>query len=109
MGVNGGCDADRDSYDAMVLLTGRNDLKDAGAYANVNRLCARNPAIVAIASPLSDEGELSTVFSRLLVHELGHLMGSLHDGDSPGLDLSGVYNQKPVPCPERQPDVSNCR
>jgi len=104
--VNSMCDADRDSYDAMVLITGRTDFVDGAGYASVYNLCKSAPVIIMKARPLGNgpaldsKGDLSPVWSRLLAHEVGHLMGARHDGDVAKQDDTGAYHQQPVPCPD---------
>merc|ERR1711974_459395 len=105
-----GCDGDRDSYDAMVLLTGRYDFGDMGqpggsiGYAFTGQVCTIAPCI-ALTLRLDNEepGNHELVMANLLAHEFGHLLGSDHDGDKP-MNPHGIYkgSSAVVPCPQSQ-------
>jgi len=84
--VNGACDAEQDSYDAMVLFTGRGDeLADVGqdismGYAFRGAICKIAPT-TALTLRLDGKGMHDLATGRLLSHEFGHLFGSNHDGE----------------------------
>jgi len=102
--TNDACDAEDDSYDAMVLFTGRaeqlSDVRPNGAmgYAMVGGLCGIAPASV-LTLRMDGKGMHSPSTGRLLAHEFGHLFGSHHDGDRVTWG-SGPYRNQVVPCPE---------
>ena len=78
--VNGACDAEEESYDAAILFVGREDFADKGGMALVGGVCGTHPAIV-VSTTLTN-GQVSTILGKLTAHEVGHLLGALHDGDS---------------------------
>merc|ERR1711974_168335 len=106
--VNSMCDGDRESYDAMVMLTARNDFTDQGfmpgrsiGYAMRGQVCTNAPVIVLLL--LLDEkekGQHTSTMPQLLAHEFGHLLGSNHDGDGNTMSLKNtIYeNHQRVPC-----------
>jgi len=104
--VNSQCDGDRDSYDAMVLLTGRYDYRDMRpggsiGYALTGQVCTIAPT-VTLTLRLDQQGGHSLVMPRLLAHEFGHLLGSDHDGDV-AKSTHSIYKKVPrVPCPSGQ-------
>jgi len=101
--VNSLCDGDRNSYDAMVLLTGRynyHDMRPGGAigYALTGTVCSVAPALT-LTLRLDEEGSHTIVMPRLLAHEFGHLLGADHDGDKP-MNMHSIYKDSArVPCP----------
>jgi len=100
--MNDACDAEEDSYDAIVLLTGRGDeLRDIGpgntmGYAYVGAVCKISPAIV-LTLRTNGKGMHEQTAGRLLAHEFGHLLGSDHDGVTPKYNYN-LYDGD-VPCP----------
>lgn len=104
--VNSQCDGDRDSYDAMVLLTGRFDYRDVRpggslGYAFTGQVCTIAPTMT-LTLRLDEKGSHSLVMPRLLAHEFGHLLGSDHDGDVAKNPHSIYKTQSRVPCPQGQ-------
>jgi len=82
--LNSACDADEDSYDAMILLTGRQDFRDVRpggmvGYAFTGQVCSIAPCII-LTLGLDGKGTHKMIAGRLLAHEFGHLLGSEHDG-----------------------------
>lgn len=108
--VNGNCDGDQDSYDAMVLLTGRYDWKDLAnptgsiGFAMVGKVCTIAPVIIlTLRLDEEDPGNHELAAPNLLAHEFGHLLGSDHDFDIPRYNVhskEGVFpDGKSMPCP----------
>merc|ERR1719233_2182099 len=57
--VNNACDAEEDSFDGMILFTGRS-YSDGAGYANTDALCQINSALVMTVNP-NDQGEKNMV------------------------------------------------
>ena len=45
-------------------------------------------------------GSHTPVMPKLLAHELGHLLGSEHDGQAKANYHSSIYAGQTIPCPE---------
>jgi len=109
---NNGCDAEVNSYDGMVLLTGRNeDLSDVNrgsskGYASTCGVC-HSQAAIALTLRLDDTGEIAVNAGRLLAHEFGHLLGAYHDGEPDGKKIEDFKPHNPyagvgISCPDGQ-------
>merc|ERR1719430_615398 len=96
--VNDACDAEENSFDAMILFTGREYSDQATGYAKTGALCMIHPAVVMIVEP-NEQGDKNMVDGKLLAHELGHLFGSGHDGP-PKIVRPGELDGSA--CPENQ-------
>jgi len=97
--VNNACDAEENSFDAMILLTGREYRDQAKGYAITDGLCKIYPAVVLIVEP-NEQGDKGMSDGKLLAHELGHLFGSTHDG--PPTNPVGAGELDGSACPENQ-------
>jgi len=103
--VNDPCDAEENSYDGMILFTGRleemSDVREGSTkgYAYSNAVCGTKPAVV-LTIRLEEGGQHNIMAPRLLSHEMVHLLGSNHDGAKNIKDPDSPYYQKDIPCPE---------
>jgi len=100
--VNEACDAEPESYDAMLLLTGRYDYTEINGgggsfgYAFTGAVC-QTAASMMISARADDKGDPKPVMSQVLAHEFGHILGSGHDGE-PDKHNAALWPGGKVPC-----------
>lgn len=113
--VNDACDAERESYDAMVLLSGRLNYVNVGsgstaALAVLGGICTIDPCLVQAAMLSGRQMVFDLLVAKVLAHEVAHLLGVDHDGVKPNDRNSGqnrndkkthqsLYYENGVPCP----------